>query len=88
MSSTFHILQMILHEKFSFHYDQIQLEAKLELELGMDSRELLELFYEIEQRFKIRVNFDDIDSILADGTVLTLHDLVKYIEKKQASQKR
>jgi len=61
MSITFNRLRTILHEKFSFHYDQIQLETKLELELGIDSREMLELVTELEITFNIKINLDDID---------------------------
>ena len=41
MEITFVEVRKILHEQFSFHYDQIQPETKFELELGTDSREML-----------------------------------------------
>ena len=50
MDATFNKLQIILYEKFSFHYDYVQLETKLELELGMDSREMFELLNEIKEK--------------------------------------
>jgi acyl carrier protein len=49
MDFIFRKLRTILYEKFSFHYDQIQPETHLELELGMDSREMFELLEELEK---------------------------------------
>ena len=56
MYITFEKIRKILYDKFSFHYDQIQLETKLELELGMDSRELFELIEKFELLFKIKID--------------------------------
>ena len=83
MDFTFNKLRTILYEKFSFHYDQIQLKTQLELELGMDSREMFELLYELEKTFEITIDFDEIDSILSNRKVLTINDLVDYIKEKQ-----
>lgn len=85
MSETFNQVRKLLNEEFSFHYDQIQLETKLELELGMDSRELFELINKLELLFKILINLDDIDKMMKDHIVLTIQDLVNYINKKQYS---
>ena len=85
MSETFHQVRKLLNEEFSFHYDQIQLETKLELELGMDSREFFELINKLELLFKILINLDDIDKMMKDDLVLTIQDLVNYINKKQYS---
>ena len=87
MSNTFNKVRKLLNEEFSFHYDQIQLETKLELELGMDSRELFELIEKLELLFKIRIDLDDIDQMMEDYIVLTIQDLVNYINKKQQSMK-
>ena len=83
MSTTFNQVRKLLNEEFSFHYDQIQLETKLELELGMDSRELFELIEKLELVFKILIDFDDIDKLMEDNIVLTIQDLVNYINQKQ-----
>ena len=85
MSNIFNKVRKLLNEEFSFHYDQIQLETKLELELGMDSRELFELIEKLELLFKIRIDLDDIDQMMEDYIVLTIQDLVNYINKKQQS---
>ena len=82
MSDTFNKVRKILNKEFSFHYDQIQLETKLELELGMDSREFFELIEKLEKKFKILINFDDIDRMFKNHIVLTIEDLVNYINKK------
>ena len=85
MSNTFNKIRKLLNEEFSFHYDQIELETKLELELGIDSRELLEVMEKLELLFKIRIDLDDIDQMMEDYIVLTIQDLVNYINKKQQS---
>ena len=81
-TNTFNQIQKLLHEEFSFHYDQIQLETKLELELGMDSRELFELIEKLELEFTILIDPDEIDLMLQENLVLTIHDLVNYINQK------
>jgi len=86
MDFTFNKLRTILYEKFSFHYDQIQLETQLELELGMDSRELFELINELEKTFKIDIDLDELDSLLKNTKVLTIKDLVEYVQKTQFSE--
>lgn len=83
MSNTFNQVRKLLNEEFSFHYDQIQLETKLELELGMDSREMFELMDKVELLFKIIIDLDDIDKMMEEHIVLTIQDLVNYINQKQ-----
>jgi len=86
MTSIFEKLKTILYEKFSFHYDQIQYETKLELELGIDSREMFELLNELEQSFNFNIDFDEIDYLLKNDKVLTIKDLVSYVELKNVSK--
>ena len=81
-TNTFNQIQKLLHEEFSFHYDQIQLETKLELELGMDSRELFELIEKLELEFTILIDPDEIDLMVQENLVLTIHDLVNYINQQ------
>ena len=83
MDHIFDKLRVILTEQFSFHHDQLQLETKFELELGMDSRELLELFTSMEVLFEIEVNFDNVDSLIEEGKFTTIQDIVTYIENEQ-----
>ena len=84
MNETFNKLRTILNKQFSFHYDQLELETKLELELGMDSRELLELLMDIEIIFDIEVNFDRLDILIKEEKLLTIQDLIQYIEMEQS----
>lgn len=79
----FEKIRKILYEKFSFHYDQIQLKTELELELGMDSREMVEFLSELEKTFKINISFNDVDRLIEENEVLTIRDIVDYIEKRQ-----
>ena len=83
MSSTFEKIQKILSEKFSFHFDQIELQTELEVQLGMDSRELLEFLIELEKVFKIEINFDDVDYLIQENNILTIRNIVDYLDKKQ-----
>ena len=80
MEITFVEVRKILHEQFSFHYDQIQPETKFELELGTDSREMLELINVFESQFEIEIDFDDIIDIV------TVQDVVNYIKNKKESE--
>lgn len=84
MNKIFTEIRTILHEKFSFHYNQIQPETEFELELGTDSREMLELLSEFEQAFEIQISQDDIDKIIKEGKVLTIQDVVDYIKEKKS----
>ena len=83
MSDTFNKIRKILNEEFSFHYDQIELETQLELQLGMDSREFLELLHQIELRFNILIDLDEIDTMIENHIVITIQDLVTYINRKK-----
>jgi acyl carrier protein len=84
MNRIFDEIRTILHEKFSFHYDQLKPETEFELELGTDSREMLELLTEFEQAFEIQINQDDIDKMMKEGKVLTIKDVVDYIKEKKS----
>ena len=83
MYVTFDRVRTLLHDKFCFHYDQIQLETKFELELGMDSREMLELIPELERGFEIVISLDEVDRIISEAQILTIRDVVQYLEEKQ-----
>jgi len=77
MELLFQRVREILHQQFSFHYDQIQPETQIELELGTDSREMLELIYIFESEFEIDIDLDDVTDIV------TVQDSVDYIKRKQ-----
>ena len=49
MSHNFNKVRKLLNEEFNFHYDQIQFETTLELE--MDSCELFELIEKLDLLF-------------------------------------
>ena len=76
MNLIFNKVREILHQSYSINYDQIELETKFELELGMDSREFFELIVDFENVFKIDIFLDDLNEII------TIEDAVNYIEKK------
>ncbi len=82
MPIIFDKIRTILCKKFSFQYDQIQPEARFEIELGTDSREMLELLSEFERTFNIEINLDDIDKMVEEGKFITIQDVIDYIEEK------
>ena len=86
MNIIFERIRTLLHEKYSFHYDQIQLETDFEKELGTDSREMLELINDFERLFDIEISFDDIDDFIYSGKTIKIQDAVNYIEKKITDQ--
>ncbi|MEO8216950.1 MAG: phosphopantetheine-binding protein [Acidobacteriota bacterium] len=76
MPNTSEMLQTILTEKFSVPEDRIRREAKL-TDLGLDSLDLIEVLFEVEDTFHIRVPQDSaaiklatIDELLATITQL------------------
>jgi acyl carrier protein len=76
MNPIYHKVREILHHSYSINYDQIELETKFELELGIDSREFFELIVDFEKEFKIDIFLDDFNEIV------TINDAVNYIQKK------
>ena len=71
--STLESLQEILVEKFALDRAQLRPEAEL-IRLGVDSLDVLELMFTIEDRFELKIT-DDIPKTLA-----TLNDVVVYID--------
>jgi len=82
MTLIFEEIRTLLHEKYSFQYDQIQLDTDFEKELGTDSREMLELINDFETLFNIEISLDDIDDFIFSGKTITIQDVVNYIGKK------
>ena len=44
---------------------------------------MLELFNVVEVVFEVDINFDGIDWLIERGKLITIQDLVDYIEEKQ-----
>lgn len=82
MTLIFDKIRKLLHEEYSFQYDQIQLDTDFEKELGSDSREMLELINDFETIFDIEISFDDIDDFIFSGKTIKIQDVIDYIEKK------
>ena len=82
MTLIFNKIRKLLHEEYSFQYDQIQLDTDFEKELGTDSREMLELINDFETIFNIEISFDDIDDFIFSGETIKVQDVVDYITKK------
>lgn len=76
MSKVFYTVKKILNEQYSIQLNQIQPEAKFELELGVDSREFFELITDFEKAFNIEIIIEDIMDIV------TIQEAVNYIEKR------
>ena len=82
MTLIFDRIRKLLHEEYSFQYDQIQLDTDFEKELGSDSREMLELINDFETIFDVEISFDDIDDFIFSGKTIKIQDVIDYIEKK------
>lgn len=85
MTLIFNRIRKLLHEEYSFQYDQIQLDTDFEKELGTDSREMLELINDFETIFDIEISLDDIDDFIFSGKTIKIQDVIDYIEKKMIS---
>lgn len=79
--STLTTLQDILINDYRLTRAQLVPEAELST-LGIDSLDMLELFFKIEERFRIKI-WNEVPS-----TLLTVHDVVVYVDElclKQAT---
>jgi acyl carrier protein len=71
-------LKEILAEELDVEMDEVTMEANFKEDLEADSLDMMQLVMEIEEEFEIEVETEELASILTVG------DLVAYIEKKQA----
>ena len=72
--STLETLQDILMDEFDLPRERVTPEAQLSA-LGVDSLDLLELMFKIEDRYKLAIR-DDIPTDL-----VTVDDIVKYVDR-------
>lgn len=84
----FNIIREILHKNYAIQRDEIQLEARFEIELAVDSREMFELMEEFEEVFDIKISYDEIDAFIfnKDKVKITVQDVVSYIISKIEEQ--
>jgi acyl carrier protein len=78
--STLETLQDLLIEEFDLARERVTPDAGL-ADLGVDSLDLLELMFKIEDRYKLAIQ-DDIPTNLA-----TVEDVVRYIDGLLAAQR-
>lgn len=71
-------LKEILVEELDVEMEAVTLEANFKEDLEADSLDMMQLVMEIEEEFEIEVETEELASIVTVG------DLVAYIEKKQA----
>jgi acyl carrier protein len=71
--STLEIIQDILAAKFALDRAKLTPEAELS-KLGIDSLAVLELLFDIEDRFRLKIKED------VPGSLMTLQDVVLYID--------
>lgn len=82
MTTTLDRLQTILTHKFSVPAENVQPDAMLE-SFDLDSLDLIEVLFEVEDEFKIRIP-QDADSSLKKATIA---DLVEKIDKLQVAKR-
>ena len=68
----------IIVEQLSVNAEQVTPEAKFIEDLGADSLDIVELVMEFEEEFGVEVPDSDAEKLLTVG------DVVKYIEDKQS----
>ena len=81
MATTFERVQKILSTKFSVPAENVRPEATFE-SLGLDSLDLIEVLFEVEEEFDIRVPQDGAAALRA----ATVQDIVESIEKLRAAE--
>ncbi len=77
--STLNTLQDILIDEFDLQRERITPDAELAA-LGVDSLDLLELMFKIEDKYGLAIN-DDVPT-----TLTTINDVVQYIDGLLASR--
>ena len=70
-------IKKMLAEEFNIDEDSIQADSKLEADLGINSLELAELAFRLEEEFGIEIKDEDIP------TLITVGDVANYIEDKK-----
>jgi acyl carrier protein len=79
MLTVFDRVQAVITKKFSVPAENIRLDSTLE-SLGLDSLDLIDALFEIEDEFNVRLPQD------ASGVrTATIRDVVESIEKLQAA---
>jgi acyl carrier protein len=81
MPTVFERIQTILMEKFHVPQEKIRPDATLE-SLGLDSLDLIEVLFEVEEAFNIRVPQDGAAAVKA----ATLQDIIDNVEKLAAPE--
>lgn len=70
-------IKKMLAEEFNLDEDSILADSKLEADLGINSLELAELAFRLEEEFGIEIKDEDIP------TLITVGDVANYIEDKK-----
>ncbi len=81
MTTTLETVQEILVKKYSLPIERIKPEATLE-SLGLDSLDLIETLFEVEDEFHLRVPQDG----SVDLKIATVQDIVNIIDRLVAQQ--
>jgi acyl carrier protein len=81
MTTTLETLREILVKKYSLPIERIKPEATLE-SLGLDSLDLIETLFEVEDEFHLRVPQDG----SVDLKIATVQDIVNIINRLVAQQ--
>lgn len=74
------LLSSIITEKFEIDPAKLQPEATLE-DIGIDSLDIFDIVFEIEDKLKIKVSNDDVK-------IATFKDLVDLIDRIRLEQKK
>lgn len=74
-------VQEIIHKEFDIEKDKLTPEANLRNDLHIDSMAAVNLSFEIEDRFKIKVTDEELAGLA------TINDILKLLESKDVSGK-
>lgn len=73
---TFEKIQKIIVEELGKTPEEVQLDTNIQEELDADSLDLFQIINEIEDEFDIEIESEE--------GIMTVKDLVEYVEKQQA----
>lgn len=74
----FDTLRSVLNEKFDIDKNKITMATDLVNDLGIDSFGAIELRYELENKFKLKMDNSDLASLI------TIGDIIKYIISRKS----
>lgn len=80
--ATFDLIQQIIVDRFGAEQEKVAPDLEIQKDLGADSLDVVELVMELEDLFNLKIEDEAVESIV------TVQDIVKYIDAKKKINKQ